>query len=95
VCCCAARASCGNWNWARRDECNKCGTSHPTRARRPPSKAEAQRDRASGLDTGGNYGTAGAQAKRTGEGGGFKEFDAEEDDRRKRRAVEEVRHRRT
>ena len=33
-------------------------------------------------------GTAGG-AKRTGEAGGFKEFDDAEDDRRKRRAVEE------
>ena len=40
-----------------------------------------------GLDPYGGYGTAGSQ-KRTGEGGGFKEFDEEEDDRRKRRAYE-------
>ena len=31
----------------------------------------------------------GSNLKRTGEGGGFREFDAGEDDRRKRRAIEE------
>ena len=82
-------AGCSNWNWARRSECNRCGQSHPTRAPRPPSKAEAARDRTAGLDTGSNFGTAGSNLKRTGEGGGFREFDADEDDRRKRRAIEE------
>jgi len=85
--------SCQNWNWARRDACNRCGSVHPTRPFKPPSKADAARDRAAGLDTGGSYGTVGVNAKRTGEGGGFKEFDEEEDGRRKRRAIEEVRAR--
>jgi len=78
---------CSNWNWARRSECNKCGTGHPTRAPGPPSKGADKANQAVGLDPYGGYGTAGSQ-KRTGEGGGFKEFDEEEDDRRKRRAYE-------
>jgi hypothetical protein len=81
--------SCSNWNFARRDECNKCGAKHPTRAPRPPSKKDQLLDRAAGLDTSRSYGTAGSNGKRTGEGGGFREFDAEEDDRRKRRAIED------
>ena len=35
------------------------------------------------------YGTAGRNAQRTGDGGGFKEFDEREDSRRKARAAEE------
>ena len=81
---------CGNFNWARRNECNRCGQAHPTRTKPPPSKGAIERDRASGLDTGSSYSTVGVSGvKRTGEGGGFKEFDEEEDDRRKRRAMEE------
>jgi len=43
-----------------------------------------------GLDTGRSYAVGGADKgqKRTGEGGGFREFDDEEDERRKRRALE-------
>ncbi len=52
------------------------------------SKSDAKRDQAFGLDTGRRLGTGGG-AKRTGEAGGFKEFDDAEDDRRKRRATEE------
>ena len=80
--------SCQNWNWARRGECNKCGSSHPTRAPAPPSKVDQRLNQAVGLDPVRGYGTAGRDQKRTGEAGGFREFDAEEDDRRKRRAYE-------
>jgi len=52
------------------------------------TKADARRDQSFGLDTGRKYSTA-FGAKRTGEAGGFKEFDDQEDDRRKRRASEE------
>ena len=77
-------------NWARRKECNKCFSAHPDRRTSTPviNHADMKRDQAFGLDTGRSMGTAGG-AKRTGEAGGFKEFDDAEDDRRKRRAVEE------
>ena len=85
---------CSNWNWARRSECNKCGGPHPTRhggRPAPPSAATIGRDRAIGLDTGGKFagGGSGADARRTGEGGGFREFDESEDVRRKRIRDEE------
>ncbi len=80
-------AGCQNWNWARRDECNRCHMPHPNRAKRPPSNADAKANAAAGLDPYRGYGTAG-NAKRTGEAGGFREIDDEEDDRRKRRAIE-------
>jgi len=80
-------SGCGNWNWARRSECNKCGAGHPTRPKQPPSKKDQQLNRAVGLDTKG-YSTAGDREKRTGEAGGFREFDDEEEVRRKRRAAE-------
>uniref|UniRef100_A0A7S3BUR9 RanBP2-type domain-containing protein n=1 Tax=Haptolina ericina TaxID=156174 RepID=A0A7S3BUR9_9EUKA len=80
--------SCGNWNWARRNECNKCFTTHPNREAKKVTKHDLRANQAVGLDSYG-YGTAGRDAKRTGEAGGFKEFDDEEDSRRKRRAAEE------
>ena len=46
-------------------------------------------NKAVGLDGGRGYSTAASGAKRTGEAGGFKEFDREEDERRKRRAYEQ------
>lgn len=86
----APSPSCSNWNWARRDECNKCGAKHPSRASAPPRPAVRRADQAMGLDTGRSYAVGGADKgqKRTGEGGGFREFDDEEDERRKRRALE-------
>ena len=74
----------------RRDavQCNKCFTPHPTRVALPPTMQDKRLDNAFGLDTGRRYGTSGG-GKRTGEAGGFKEFDDAEDDRRKRRATEE------
>lgn len=82
---------CSNWNWARRNDCNKCGTNHPTRAPAPPRAADRRADQAMGLDTGRSYAVGGADKgqKRTGEGGGFREYDEEEESRRKRRAQEE------
>ncbi|KAL3913143.1 MAG: hypothetical protein SGPRY_008089 [Prymnesium sp.] len=62
--------ACGNWNWARRKECNQCN---------------AAKD---GLV---NVKGAASGTKRLGEGGGFKEFDEEEDAQRKRRALEHQR----
>ncbi|KAL1518925.1 hypothetical protein AB1Y20_003197 [Prymnesium parvum] len=62
--------ACGNWNWARRKECNQCN---------------AAKD---GLV---NVKGAASGTKRLGEGGGFKEFDEEEDAKRKRRALEHQR----
>jgi len=60
--------SCGNWNWARRRECNQCNA------------AKEGLMRVSGAASG---------TKRDGLAGGFKEYDEEESERRKRRAVEE------
>eukprot|EP00316_Scyphosphaera_apsteinii_P013153 CAMPEP_0119311220 /NCGR_PEP_ID=MMETSP1333-20130426/21979_1 /TAXON_ID=418940 /ORGANISM="Scyphosphaera apsteinii, Strain RCC1455" /LENGTH=208 /DNA_ID=CAMNT_0007315549 /DNA_START=62 /DNA_END=688 /DNA_ORIENTATION=- len=59
--------SCGNWNWARRKECNQCHV------------AKDGMMKVNGSDSG---------TKRLGSGGGFKEFDQEEDARRKRRVME-------
>ena len=105
---------CQNWKWARRNECNKCGAKHPTRAPLPPStrgpsapsptpasphrsnayprdaatgKVDQKLNHSVGLDTK-SYSTAGRDMKRTGEAGGFREFDDEEEARRKRRAHE-------
>lgn len=55
-------ASCGNINWARRDECNKCGSRRPYNPNRKVSGSERAQDRALGLDTGRKFvggGTAG------------------------------------
>ena len=69
-------------------QCNKCGEKHPSRAPRPPRAADRRADQAAGLDTGLSYVVGGADRgqKRTGEGGGFREFDEQEENRRKRRA---------
>ena len=53
----------------------------------PQSKVDQRLNHAVGLDVRG-YSTAGRDQKRTGHGGGFREFDDEEDNDRKRRAVE-------
>jgi len=80
---------CGNWNWARRFECNKCFASHPTRTAPPPTKHDVRANQAVGIDAPGAFTTAERNAKRTGEAGGFREFDADEEHHRKRRAMEE------
>lgn len=80
--------ACGNWNFSRRQECNKCGAQHPSRAYAPQSKADQARNLAAGLDPVKGYGTARGGEKRTGEAGGFREFDDEEEFRRKKRAFE-------
>ena len=131
---------CGNWNWAKRHACNRCGASRPLQLGPPPATRPPDRCVTGGFGSGsGSYasseklhracssqvhddfgyivpkdvrlapgaegrvvaiqakagwemkpkGTAGT-GKRTGSAGGFMEFDREaEDDRRKRRAVEE------
>ena len=71
--------SCGNWNWARRDACNKCGVYKP-QSLAPPPRLPPRPPGAPGSFV---------PEKRRGEAGGFKEFDAEEAARRKRRAEEE------
>lgn len=80
--------ACNNWNWARRNECNKCCQAHPSRAKQPPSKMEQTLNARAGLDPVKGYGTASVGAKRTGGGGGFREIDEEEEARRKMRASE-------
>jgi len=50
-------------------------------------KVDQRLNHSVGLDTK-SYSTAGRDNKRTGEAGGFREFDDEEEDRRKRRAHE-------
>ena len=72
--------SCGNWNWARRDACNKCGVYKPQSLAPPPRLPPRPP---------GAPGSSFVPEKRRGEAGGFKEFDAEEAARRKRRAEEE------
>lgn len=75
---------------SHRRQCNKCGAKHPTKAPPPPRAADRKADQAMGLDTGRSYvsvGGADRGQKRTGEGGGFREFDEEEEERRKRRAL--------
>ena len=71
--------SCGNWNWARRDACNKCGVYKP-QSLAPPPRLPPRPPGAPGSFV---------PEKRRGEAGGFKEYDAEEAARRKRRAEEE------
>jgi len=81
--------TCGNWNWAKRNECNRCFTKHPLRNPKDfkPSKADVIQDRRAGLDTGRNMQTG--HGDRAGVGGGYKEVDYEASQRLKRRREEE------
>ena len=79
-----ACCSCRNVNWARRGECNQCGTARPYNLNRKGnhtkcarcadgrtvSHAERSEDRACGLDTGRKFGGGGdAGGKGGGKGG--------------------------
>ena len=88
---------CGQWNFARRDECKKCGRARAVDFGYKPPTASVD-----GLSDGriipvtskcvegvrkpSIYGKT--EGKREGEAGGFKEFDDEEQQRRKQRALE-------
>jgi len=84
---------CSNWNWAKRDDCGKCFTPHPTRVKevfmptKQQSKADQMQDRRAGLDTGRQFTTG--HGSREGSGGGYKEVDQEAEYRKKRRREEE------
>eukprot|EP00668_Euglena_longa_P029011 GGOE01036349.1.p2 GENE.GGOE01036349.1~~GGOE01036349.1.p2 ORF type:complete len:146 (-),score=25.95 GGOE01036349.1:260-697(-) len=43
---------CNNWNWAKRNECNKCFAHNPNRRPTKMSAGEVSADRSAGLDTG-------------------------------------------
>jgi len=43
---------CNNWNWAKRNECNKCFAKNPFRRPTKLSSGEISADRSAGLDTG-------------------------------------------
>ena len=77
--------ACNNWNFSRRNECNRCGARHPTRKEPKLNARDVALDRAAGLDTAGKYSTS--YGSRTGEAGGFREFDDTEEERRKQRAL--------
>merc|ERR1712086_242883 len=81
-------AECGNWNWAKRNECCKCFTPHPTRK---PDKhqtyADKLQDQRAGLDTGRKFATG--HGDRAGHSGGYKEVDQEALYRQKRRREED------
>lgn len=84
---------CSNWNWAKRDECGKCFTAHPTRKKevvvrdKHQSKADMMQDRRAGLDTGRQFATG--SGSREGSGGGYKEVDRDYEYRQKRKREEE------
>ena len=76
--------ACNNWNFSRRNECNRCGARHPTRKEPKLSARDVALDRAAGLDTAGKY----SELRHAhGRGGGFREFDDTEEERRKQRAL--------
>ena len=80
------KVDCGNWNWAKRNECNKCFTPNPRRPSKPPTEADKYQDRACGLDTGRRYNSGGGD--RAGSSGGYREVDPEEERARKKRKAE-------
>jgi len=85
-------SECGNWNWAKRNECNKCFARHPNRPLEQfkPTKADVMQDRRAGLDTARKYGTG--NGSREGSSGGYREVDDEALRQNKRRREEEKEH---
>mmetsp|Transcript_27193 Transcript_27193/g.46164 ORF Transcript_27193/g.46164 Transcript_27193/m.46164 type:complete len:138 (+) Transcript_27193:115-528(+) len=78
---------CNNWNWAKRNECNKCFARNPKRTNFKLSSGEISADRSAGLDTG---------RVMTGGGQGVDTFEAKRDvfketqDRKRRREEEKA-----
>uniref|UniRef100_A0A7S1N9I6 RanBP2-type domain-containing protein n=1 Tax=Eutreptiella gymnastica TaxID=73025 RepID=A0A7S1N9I6_9EUGL len=76
---------CGNWNWAKRRECNKCFAKNPKARNFKPSAGEINADRSAGLDTG-KVMSGGGQAVDTYEA--RRDVYKEEQERKRRREEE-------